>query len=155
MGINVGQQFFDSFYIAFQQGDTNLASKSAEADNIRLVERIYRLIAQSDFEALGDTLADDVVFEVVGSPANPLVGCAQGRDQVVEVVRKNFQLLEDQKPEIQSVVAQGDTVVVMARESGRFAPTGKEYDFYWVQFFTFGDGKVIRARELADVGDLT
>jgi ketosteroid isomerase-like protein len=155
MGINVDQQFFDSFHTAFQQGDTNFASKSEEADNIRLVEQMYRLIAQSDFEALGETLADDVVFEVVGSLGNPLVGYAQGRKQVVEAPRKNFQLLEDQKPEIQTVVAQGDTVVVMARERGRFAATGKEYDFYWVQFFTFKEGKVIRVREMADIGNLT
>jgi ketosteroid isomerase-like protein len=155
MGINVDQQFFDSFHKVFQQGDTNFASKSEEADNIRLVEQMYRLIAQSDFEALGETLADDVIFEVVGSLGNPLVGYAKGRAQVAEAARKNFQLLEDQKPEIQTVVAQGDTVVVMARERGRFAATGKEYDFYWVQFFTFKEGKVIRVRELADVGNLT
>ena len=93
MGINVDQQFFDSFHTAFQQGDTNLASKSEEADNIRLVEQMYRLIAQNDFEALGETLADDVIFEVVGSLGNPLVGYAQGRNQVVEAARNNFQLL--------------------------------------------------------------
>lgn len=155
MGINVDQQFFDSFHTAFQHGDTNVASKSGEADNTRLVEQMYRLIAQSDFKALGGMLADDVVFEVVGSLGNPLVGYTKGRNQVVEAARKNFHLLEDQKPEIQTVVAQGDTVVVMARERGRFAATGKEYDFYWVQFFTFKDGKVIRIRELADVGDWT
>jgi uncharacterized protein len=155
MGINVDQQFFDSFHTEFRQGDTNVATKSEEADNIRLAEQMYRLIAQSDFEALGDMLSDDVVFEIVGSLGNPLVGYARGRNQVLEAARKNFQLLEDQKPEIQTVVAQGDTVVVMAREKGRFAATGKEYEFHWVQFFTFKDGKVIRIRELADVGNLT
>jgi ketosteroid isomerase-like protein len=71
---------------------------------------------------------------------------------VLEAARNNFQLLEDQKPEIQTVVAQGDTVVVMAREKGRFAATGKEYESYWVQLFTFKGGKVIRIKELADVG---
>jgi ketosteroid isomerase-like protein len=47
-------------------------------------------------------------------------------------------------------VAQGDTVVVLGHEKGRFRPTGRDYELHWVQFFTFRDGKLARFRELAD-----
>jgi uncharacterized protein len=155
MGINIDQQFFDTFEAAFQEGDTNLASKSEEADNVRQVQQIYRILAQGDFTALGELLADDVVFEIVGSSDNPFAGYAQGRQQVIEAARHNFAQLEDQRPEIEAVVAQGDTVVVMARERGRYVPTGREYDFHWVQLYTFKEGKLIRIRELADTRALT
>lgn len=155
MGLNIDQQFFDTFEAAFQEGDTNLASKSEEAGNVHQVEQLYRILAQGDFTALGELLADDVVFEIIGSSANPFAGYAKGRQQVIDAARHNFSLLEDQQPQIESVVAQGDTVVVMARERGRFAPTGQDYDFYWVQLYTFKEGKLVRIRELADTGALT
>jgi ketosteroid isomerase-like protein len=155
MGINIDQQFFDTFEAAFQEGDTNLASKSEEASNVRQVQQIYRILAQGDFSALGELLADDVVFEIIGSSDNPFAGYAQGRQQVIDAARHNFTQLEEQRPEIEAVVAQGDTVVVMARERGRYVPTGQEYDFHWVHLYRFKEGKLKGIRELADTGAIT
>jgi uncharacterized protein len=154
MGINIDQQFFDTFEAAFQEGDTNLANKSEEASNVRQVEQMHRILAQGDFTALGELLADEVVFEIIGSSDNPFARYAQGRQQVIDAAHHNFALLEEQTPEIESVVAQGDSVA-LARERGRFGPTGRDYDFHWVQLYTFKEGKVIRIRELADTGILT
>lgn len=142
--------FFDSLHAAFQEGDINIADKSAEAENVHRIEELYRIITRQDFEALGEMLADDVVLEIVGSSDNPLAGQAQGCQQVIETTRRNFALLADQRPEIETVVAQGDTVVVIAREQGRLVATGQSYDLQWVQVFTFKEGKLTRIRELAD-----
>lgn len=155
MSLHIDQQFFDTLHAGFQEGDTNVSSKSEEASNVSKVEQLYRIIAREDFPALGELLADDVIFEIIGSSANPLVGYTQGRQQVIDAARRNFALLDDQRPQIESVVAQGDTVVVIARESGRFVPTGRAYEFHWVQVYTFREGKLIRIRELADTGALT
>lgn len=65
---------------------------------------------------MGDLLAEDVTFEVVGPASTPMAGRAEGRERVIEAARVNFAQIEDQRPETLSVVAQGDTVVVLGRE---------------------------------------
>ena len=142
--------FFDSLQAAFQEGDINIADKSAEAENVRRVEELYRIIIRQDFEALGEKLADDVVLEIVGSSDNPVAGQAKGRQQVIETIHRNFALLADQRPEIETIVAQGDTVVVVAREQGRVVTTGHSYELRWMQLLKFKEGKLTHILELAD-----
>ncbi len=147
-------RFLDALPPAFADGDPNAAAKAAEADNVRRIQEQYRAIARGDFAAALAYLADDIDMEVVGPPELPFAGRWRGRDQVADAWAKNFGMLEDQRPEIQSVTAQGDTVVIVARERGRFRTTGRAYDVHWVQLFTFRDGKVARFREICDSGAL-
>ncbi|HYP26439.1 MAG TPA: nuclear transport factor 2 family protein [Blastocatellia bacterium] len=147
---HIDSQFFDNLHAAFRDGDANIAGKLEEAENVSRVEKIFSTIARHDFEALGEVLADDVVLDVIASADNPMAGQTRGLQQVTEATRKNFALLEDQKPIIESVVAQGDSVVVVARERGRIAATGRSYDIRWVQVYKFREGKLISIREWAD-----
>ena len=150
MSQNIDPQFIDSFQAAFHEGDEKVANKLEEAENVRRVEDVFRIIARRDFDALNDILADDVSLEIIGSPSTPMAGLTEGRQQVIEVTRNNFAHVEDQRPEIQSVVAQGNTVVVLGREQGRFRPTGRSYDLHWMHQYTFKNGKIVRMRELFD-----
>ncbi len=81
---------------------------------------------------------------------------ADGKDaeaenvRVVEAARRNSAQIEEQRPEILSVVAQGDTVVVFGRELGRFRPTGREYELHWMHLYRLGGGKVAGITELLD-----
>ncbi len=143
-------QFTDDLHYGFLQGDPEVAQKHGEAKNIRSLQELFRALACGDLAAFSAGLAEDIEMEILGPPTIPFSGRWQGRQQVVEAVRKNFAMLEDQQPEVQSVVAQGDTVVFLARERGRYRATGKAYEIHFVQFFTFRGGKVIRFRELAD-----
>jgi ketosteroid isomerase-like protein len=59
-------------------------------------------------------------------------------------------MVEDQRPEIRSVTAQGDTVVVIAHERGRVRETGSPYALHWVQLFQFRDGRIARVLEVID-----
>jgi hypothetical protein len=54
--------------------------------------------------------------------------------------------IENQEPEIRSVVAQGDVVVIVAHEHGRLRDSRRPYTLHWVQMFTFRDGRVARFR---------
>ena len=47
-------------------------------------------------------------------------------------------------------MAQGDVVVVVARERGRFRETGRPYETHWVQIFTFRDGRLARFVQICD-----
>jgi hypothetical protein len=61
--------------------------------------------------------------------------------------------VREQRTEPLSLVSQGDTVMVMARESGRFADDGEPYEVMLAQQFTFGgDGRLVGFRSV--VGDL-
>ena len=140
--------FLDAVDRAFRHGDPEHTAKRTEQDNVRLLTEQYRAIGQGDIEAFAGLLAEDVEFEVLGPPEVPFLGRWQGRQPVAEAVWRNFALLEDQRPEVSSVVAQGDTVVVVLRERGRVRPTGKDYAFECVQLHTFRDGQSVRVREL-------
>lgn len=142
--------FIDSLRDAFREGDPQSDTKQAEFGNVCLIQRQYEAIARGDFAAAVAFFSDDIEMEIVGPPELPFLRHASGRAAVSEAMRHNFAQLTDQQPEIDSVTAQGDTVVVFGRERGRYASTGHDYALHWVQRFHFRDGKVVRFRELAE-----
>jgi ketosteroid isomerase-like protein len=75
-------------------------------------------------------------------------GTWRGRDAVVAATRTNFARLDGQKPEIIDMIAQGDKIAVLLRESGVIASTGQAYSVRGVQWFTFVGGKIKRIEEI-------
>jgi hypothetical protein len=146
----IDQQFINTVRAAFHEGDGNVANKLEEAENVRRVEEVFRLIARQDFKALDGILADEVTLEIIGSPDTPMAGITQGCQRVIETLENNFAQVEGQQPEILSVVAQGNTVVVIGRDRGRFRPTGRPYDLHWMHQYIFEGDKIIHMRELFD-----
>lgn len=67
-----------------------------------------------------------------------------------EVIQRNFALLEDQHPTIETVVAQGEQVVFVGREKGRVRATGRPYDLHLVQVYTFRNGKLVNMHQVLD-----
>jgi ketosteroid isomerase-like protein len=150
MNPNTTPDFINSLHAGFLHGDERAADKQTEARHVELLQDQYRAIERGDFAAFGNLLDEDVDFEIVGPLEIPIVGHHRGRQQVAAAVRKNFSLLEDQRPRAHAVVAQGDTVVIHGQESGRIRDTGRAYDIHWVQILTFRDGKVVKFREVFD-----
>lgn len=150
MSKSMDSQFLDSFQAAFHEGDENVAGKLKEAENVRRVEGVFRSIASKDFDALSDILADDVTLEIIGSSDTPMAGITRGWQKVIEAARNNFAQVDEQRPEIHSIVAQGDTVVVIGRDQGVFRPTGRRYNLHCMYQYTFKNNKVISIRELFD-----
>ena len=140
--------FLDAVDRAFRAGDPEAAGKRREQENVRVLQQQYLAIGRNDAAAFAGLLAEDVEFEILGPPEVPFLGRWRGRQLVADTVWRNFSLVEDQRPEICSVVAQGDTVVVVFRERGRVRATGHDYEFECVQVHTFRDGKSVRVREL-------
>lgn len=143
-------QFVSRIPTAFEEGDPEVSAKRLEAENVRLLHQLYSAVTRGDFDAACDYMAEDVVLEILGPPAMPLTGRWQGRAQVREALPRNFGLLENQQPELQTVVAQGDTVIVLARERGCYRATGREYDIHLVQQFQFLAGRIVLIREFCD-----
>lgn len=142
------ESFQDLFPQAFEEGDPLAAQKQVEAANVRRLQTMYSDIARGDFQAFADALAEDVEVEIVSGPGMPFNGRWRGKQEVVRATRENFAQIEEPRPAVQSIVAQGDTVVLCCREQGRYRTTGKEYDVHWMLVVTYKDGKIVRAREM-------
>lgn len=151
---SIPPSFLDTLLSAFREGDPQVDAKTAEADNVRRIRTAYEAVVRGDFEAFANLLHADAEMEIYGPKINAFVGRRQGREQVRDTVRKNFSQIEDQQPEILTVVAQGDTVVVVGRETGRYRPTGQRYDLHWVQIFTLSDGLITRFRQVTDTSPI-
>ena len=147
---NAITKFIDSLRTAFEAGDDQAVHKDIESRNVTELQGHYQAIARGDFAAVLALFADDIEFEIIGPPAIPFVGRWRGKEQVAQAIKNNFALVENQQPEVQELVAQGDTVIVVARERGLYRPTGRPYDVHWVQVYTFRDGKLVRFREYFD-----
>ncbi len=133
---------------AFHEGDADAPAKVAEAGNVDCVQQMFQAIAANDFTTFADLLHDDVELEILGPPSVPFLGRWQGRREVSDAVRGNFGQVKDQRPEINKLVPQGDTVVVFLREQGRYRSTNQEYDLHAVLLYTFRGRKVAHVHEL-------
>ena len=140
----------DGLEHAFLADDDDALSKQREGENVRRLQEQYRAILRGDFPSFVNHLADDVEMEIIGPGEFPFVGHWRGRAPVVEALMRNFSMFEDQRPQLQLVVAQGDHVVITAREQGRYRPAQQEYQLHWVQFFTYRNGKLQRIRQIID-----
>ncbi len=147
MNPTVCAQFIAQLPTAFAQGDSAAVHKQAEAGTVAALQAFYRALLQNDVAALTACLTEDVSLEFIGPPGAPFAGKSVGRAEVIETMARNFALLEDQQPELETVVAQGDTVVVVGRERGRFRATGQAYQAHWIQIYTYRDGKISAMRE--------
>ena len=125
-------------------------TSSAATENITdpqtVLHASFDAIIQGNFEAFGDLVADDVELSVCGFGL--MDGTWRGRDDVVAATRRNFGLVANQKPEVESIICQGDHIAVLLRESGVLRSSGKAYSARGVQWFTFSDGKIKKIDEI-------
>jgi ketosteroid isomerase-like protein len=143
------ERFIDRLHDAFLDGDNASATKVTEADNVRRLQEQYRALAQGNFAPVLAALADDIELELNGPVEVPINGCWHGLVEVSAAMQRNFGALAEQQAEILAVVAQGDSVVLFAREQGKVRATGAPYHLRWVQLFTFRDSKIVRVRGVA------
>jgi ketosteroid isomerase-like protein len=139
-------RFIDRLHEAFLEEDDAAAAKAAEASNVAALTELYRAIARGDFASALARMADDVELELRGPADVPINGHWRGLADVAAAMRGNFAALAEQQAEVHSVVAQGDVVVILARERGKVRASGAPYCMRWVQDFTFRGDKLVRIR---------
>ncbi len=145
---DIVQRLSQGLHDAFRRGDPSVDIKTVERDHVSLLEQQYQAIGEGRFAtSFFESLAEDVELEILGPPDCPFLGLWSGRDQVFAAVERNFGLIESQTHVIETVVAQGDTVVVIGRETGRYRDPSADYRVAWVQVMTFAGGKVKRLQE--------
>jgi uncharacterized protein len=139
--VHMDREYSDKFL----QTTSSAATDDVEAPQT-VLHAAFDAIIQGDFDAFGQAVTDDVELNIRG--LGELDGSWRGRDEVVAATRKNFALLAEQKPEIESMIAQGDSIAVLLRESGIFKSNGQPYRVRGVQWFTFAGGKIKKIDEI-------
>jgi uncharacterized protein len=147
MSEDVVTRFIDSLLSAFD-GDETVADKAVESENVRRLQEFYRALARGDLAAAVSVMAPDVELEIRAPSELGFVCSGRGAAQILAAMKENFAKVEDQQPELVAVVAQGNEVVVIARETGRHRASGKAYDLRWAHHYQFRDGQIARLLEL-------
>jgi ketosteroid isomerase-like protein len=135
-------EYTDKFLAAARPGTSD-----ASDDPQTVLHAAYAAIIRGDFDALGEFLTDDVELNICGF--GPIDGTWKGRSDVVAGARKNYGQVENQKPEIEGVIAQGESIAVLLRESGVLKSTRQVYSIRGVQWFTFAHGKIRKIDQIA------
>jgi ketosteroid isomerase-like protein len=138
--------FVEQVWASFQKGP-NADEQSAETQNMRTVQDLYLAIGRGDYQAFREALAEEVEMEIISPQGAPFSGRWRGREQVTAAVQSNFAQIAEMKPVVDEVVAKGQSVVLSARDRGRYH-TGEAFDLAWVQWFTFAGGKLVNFREM-------
>ena len=138
---------------AFAAGDPAAAERAQERTNVEILGRMIAIIAAGRFDELRPFLAPDVTFEIAAPPRFPWARRAAGADDVLAAIAANFGQVGDQRPQPLALVAQGDDVMVMARETGRWRETGEAYAILLAQHYSFRDGRLAAFRAVSAEGD--
>ena len=140
--------YINSLETLFRSGDGKADEKPAEAANIRLIQTLITAIGRNDLAAVADLLTDDVRLEIDGGNNLFPIRTAQGCGPMLEAIKQNFGAVQNQQSNIQAVVAQGDTVIVLMGEAGEVVATGAPYRLKGMQRFLMREGKVALVEEL-------
>lgn len=101
------------------------ATTSTAQDPLGTLHAAYDAIIKGDFDALAESMTDDVELNICGFPA--IDGNWRGLDDVVAAARKNYGQLENQQPTIEGMISHGDSIAVLLSESGVLKSTRQAY----------------------------
>lgn len=107
---------------------------------------IYGAAVSGDYAAMAEHFTDDIELRIAG--CGPLDGHWEGRSQVAAATEANFKSVGNQNPEMERMLVQGDSIVVLLHETGVFRESGKSYRSRVVQWFTFEGQKVKRVDQI-------
>lgn len=134
---------------AFAAGDPEAQAKRQERDNVERIGRMVQCIARGEWDEVREQMAPDVTYEMAVPPRVPWRREARGAGEVTDAIAHNFGTVREQRTQPLSLVSQGDTVMVMARETGCFVDDGEPYEVLLAQQYTFdGDGRLAAFRSV-------
>ena len=106
-------------------------------------------LEKGDYGPVLAAARDDVELDIFAPPQFPFVRRARGIEEYRKAIQQNFSNLEEQRPQISSVTADGDDIVVFGREQGRIRGTATAYDILFAQHFKFREGKLASLQIIA------
>lgn len=122
-----------------QHAEAFLEGVPADPDPIR---DLYAAVARGDYEAAAQYLTEDVALQIDDVATIQFHG--RGRRQVIDAIIRNFALVVEQRPEIESIIQQGNQVAVLLRDTIAFRGEGRAKRMRGVHWFTLSHGQVSR-----------
>jgi ketosteroid isomerase-like protein len=89
-----------------------MATSSVSERNVELARKGYEAFNTGDVQTVFGLLADDVVWHSFGS--GPLAGDYRGKEAVMELFGRFFQVVDGQKTEVHDILANDQHTVVLA-----------------------------------------
>jgi ketosteroid isomerase-like protein len=123
----------------------------SEHDNVATVRAAYAAWRRGDIPAVLDALTEDVEWEMPGPPEIvPYAGLWRGQAAMTRYFAVLSETVEFEEYELESIVAQGDQVVVVGRSRVLAKQTGRAFDDHFAHWFEFRGGKAARMRYYTD-----
>jgi hypothetical protein len=125
---------------------------TTEIDNTEQVKKIFEAFGRGDVGYILDQLADDARFVSHLDTVVPWAGDFKGKEEVARFFQALGGSVEVTGHPVNSLVAQGDTVVAMGDVSFQVRETGKAGSSSWVYIFKLADGRVQSYDQFNDAG---
>jgi ketosteroid isomerase-like protein len=138
-------------YARFLENDPQAEMKTQERNNVLLLQSLFAALARGDLQVLVASFANDIDWEILGSPNLPFVRACRGREAAGRALHRNLESWHFGQIEIRDVIAQGNQVVVVGHDRGRFQPNGPAAEVHYMQVFTMLNGQIAKFREIADI----
>ncbi len=122
----------------------------AEQDNSTVVQGLYDSFKAGDIDAMLGGMSDTVEWQLPEIAGVPFSGKRQGHDSIREFFAIVADMQDVNEMELDTVVAQGDTVVVLGHYVWRVRATGRNFTSDFAHAFHMADGKVSRFQEFLD-----
>ena len=130
--------------LAIVLGCSNAPRPEIEA-NKQLVNRFGELSNAADWEGLSEVVAEDFVRHSDATPGPPITS----REAFIELQKSFLASMPDQKVTMEKMVAEGDSVAVLATYSGtqsgamgELPPTGEYAEVQFLALFRIEDGMI-------------
>jgi ketosteroid isomerase-like protein len=131
------------------------AEREKRMTGLELAKQLYESFDKDDIPGVLSCLADDIVWELNGSPALiPYFGTFRGKEEVRNFFARVFAAEEIIQFAAEQFIDGGDAVVVVGREHCRARATGREFKVRWAHVFDCRDGKIVRWREFIDTAPM-
>lgn len=121
------QAFVDQLIPALRMLDESVDQKAVEYANLRVIQAFYQAVAKGDFTSVKEHLAEEITFELQGGAPLPYQMQAKGIDEVMDGLTQNFAATEWTAINIETLVAQGDQVILIVDEEGRYRQTKESF----------------------------
>ena len=116
--------------------------------NVQTVKDFFAAIGRGDREALLALVAEDIEWIIPGENW-PLAGTHRGHAGLADLLETASKSIET-FTEPREFVAQGDRVLVVGFERGKFKGTNKTFEDDWIFAITVRDGRLTNIREYVD-----
>src|ERR687897_471077 len=115
-------------------------------ENVEMVRRLLDAWNRRDLDAMLDLGGSELVF--VNSPTAVEPGTRRGRDEVIEVARKQWEILADARFEVDKFFDRGDEIIALARLSRSMPGSDTRIEEPVLGSYRFRDGKVTQVEVL-------